>query len=94
MSELRKEVCKMKKQRKSRNKDKRVCEQNQNITKQFAVSYAILAYNHLHPKADATELACNMIEIMRAIKPRFAVKEADIILQGKENKGKHSNEQE
>ena len=82
----------MKKQRKNTSKDKRVCEQNQNITKQYAVSYAMLAYNHLHPKADATEFACNMIEIMRAMKPRFAVKEADKILQGQEYKGKHSNE--
>jgi hypothetical protein len=92
MSELRKEVCKMRKKKINAKQDKRVCEQNQNITKQYAVSYAILAYNHLHPKADATEFACNMIEIMRAMKPRFAVKEADKILQGKEYNGKHSNE--
>lgn len=74
------------------NQDKRTLEQNQNITKQYAVSYAILVYNHLHPKADATKFACNMIEIMRAMKPRLAVKEADKVLLGKEYKGKHSNE--
>ncbi len=66
------------------NQDKRTLEQNQNITKQYAVSYAILVYNHLHPKADMTEFGCNMIELMRAIKPRFAVKEADKVLMGKE----------
>ena len=74
------------------NQDKRTLEQNQNITKQYAVSYAILVYNHLHPKSDAKKFACNMIEIMRAMKPRFAVKEADKVLLGKEYKGKHSNE--
>jgi hypothetical protein len=80
MSELRKEVCKMKKQRKNINKDKRVCEQNQNITKQYAVSYAMLAYNYLHPDEDASELGWQMIELMRAIRPKFAVKEADKLL--------------
>ena len=79
MSE-RKEVCEMKKQRKNTSKDKRVCEQNQNITKQYAVSYAMLAYNYLHPDEDASELGWQMIELMRAIRPKFAVKEADKLL--------------
>ena len=68
------------------NQDKRTLEQNQNITKQYAVSYAILVYNNLHPKADITEFGYKMIEIMRAIKPKFAVKEADKLLRIYENK--------
>lgn len=67
-------------------KDKRVCEQNQNITKQYAVSYAMLTYNHLHPDEDASDFGWYMIELMRAIKPKFAVKEADKLLQAEGDK--------
>lgn len=54
----------MKKQRKNINKDKRVCEQNQNITKQYAVSYAMLAYNYLHP--DENGLYCRISTVVDA----------------------------
>ena len=41
---------------------------------------AMLAYNYLHPNEDASELGWQMIELMRAIRPKFAVKEADKLL--------------
>ena len=73
-------------------KDKRVCEQNQNITKQYAVSYAMLTYNHLHPDEDASDFGWYMIELMRAIRPKFAVKEADKLLKVNNNDNhKHKN---
>lgn len=68
--------------------DKRKLEQNQNITKQYAVSYAMLVYNHLHPDKDVTDFAYQMIELMRAIRPRFAVKEADKLLEDNSEKGR------
>lgn len=68
------------------NQDKRKLEQNQNITKQYAVSYAMLTYNHIHPNKDVSDFACKMIELMRAIKPKFAVKEADKLLKIYEKK--------
>ena len=67
--------------------DKRKLEQNQNITKQYAVSYAMLVYNHLHPNEDASDFVYQMIELMRAIRPRFAVKEAVKLLS--QNNKKH-----
>lgn len=66
---------------KNKNLDKRQTEQNQNITKLYATSFAMLVYNQLHPDEDASEFGLKMIEIMRTLKPRQAVKEADILLQ-------------
>lgn len=59
-------------------------EQNQNITKQYAVSYAMLTYNHIHPKEDITKYANHMIKLMRVIKPRLAVKKANKLLNNNE----------
>ena len=73
--------------------DKRKLEQNQNITKQYAISYAMIAYNNLHPKEDVSDFGFQMIELMRAIRPRFAVNEADRILRKTNiNNKKHKNE--
>lgn len=65
-------------------KNQKVPEQNQNITKQYAVSYAMLTYNHIHPKEDTTKYANHMIKLMRVIKPRVAVKEANKLLNNNE----------
>lgn len=66
--------------------DKRKLEQNQNITKQYAVSYAIITYDYLHPNDDVVDFAYQMIELMRTINPRSAVKEADKILTARNKK--------
>ncbi|MFR5683375.1 MAG: hypothetical protein ACLVAK_09865 [Clostridia bacterium] len=65
-------------------KNQKVPEQNQNITKQYAVSYAMLTYNHIHPKEDITKYANHMIKLMRVIKPRLAVKKANKLLNNNE----------
>lgn len=61
-------------------------EQNQNITKQYAVSYAIITFNKMYPKSNVIHFAYKMINMMRNIKPRKAVKIADEILNKKEEK--------
>lgn len=73
----------MRKKKRKKSIDKRLLENKQNITKEYAVSYALLTYNHLHPNCDEVKFACAMIELMRAIKPRFAVKEANKLLDEK-----------
>lgn len=69
--------------KKDKKVDFRTLEPNQNITKLYAVSYATLTYNHIQPKGDVEEFGYEMIELMRAIKPKFAVKEANKLLQSK-----------
>lgn len=63
--------------------DKRMLEQNQNVTKQYAVSYAILATHSLinsKKKITCEKIGTEMIAMMRAVKPKEAVKKADQIL--------------
>lgn len=64
----------------------KVLEKNQNITKQYAVSYAIITFHKMYPKSNVIRFACKMISVMRNIKPRKSVKLADEILNKKEEK--------
>lgn len=63
-------------------------EQKQNITKEYAVAYCILAYNSLTtriPKKDRNpeKIANEMIECMRKYKPKQALNFANKILNSK-----------
>ena len=65
---------------KNKNIDKRKLEQNQNITKLYATSYAMLVYNRMHPEEDISEYGMELIEVMRRINPKEAVKKADALM--------------
>ena len=71
-------------------KNQKVPEQNQNITKQYAVSYAIIAFNKIYPKLSASNLAYKMISTMRSIEPKIAIKQAEDILN--KNRKNYDNE--
>ena len=63
-------------------------EQKENITKEYAVAYCILAYNSLTTRVakkdrNAKKMAHEMIEYMRKYKPKQALKLANKILNTK-----------
>lgn len=63
-------------------------EQKQNITKEYAVAYCILAYNSLTTRVakkdrNTEKMAHEMIECMRKYKPKQALKLANKILNTK-----------
>lgn len=67
-------------------------EQKQNITKEYAVAYCILAYNSLTTRVSKKErnpekMANKMIECMRKYPPKQALKLANKILNTKNKKG-------
>lgn len=60
-------------------------EQNQNITKGYAVAYCVLAYNSLVTRVQKKErtperIGHEMVECMRKYKPKQAVNKANKIL--------------
>lgn len=60
-------------------------EQKQNITKEYAVAYCILAYNSLTTRVSKKErtpekIAQEMIECMRKYKPKQAISLANKVL--------------
>ena len=66
-------------------------EQKQNITKEYAVAYCILAYNSLTTRVAKKErnpekIANKMIECMRKYPPKQALKLANKILNTKNKK--------
>lgn len=58
-------------------------EQNQNITKQYAVAYAVLALKEVKPKAPTafySDVGKEMVKLMRIYKGKEAIKKANKIL--------------
>lgn len=66
--------------KKNKKPDNRQLEPNHNVTKQFALSCAMLAYDELHHNDDIVQFAYKMINYMRTTKPKNAVKRADELL--------------
>lgn len=74
----------MSKKNKKIKTDKRQLEPNHSVTKQFALSCAMLAYDELHHEDDVVKFAYKMINYMRTVKPKNAVMRADELLQNKD----------
>ena len=71
--------------------DKRQLEPNQSISKQYAVSYALLTYKKIYKNADLVSFGVEMVNQMRTIKPKLAVQKADGLLQSCINSDENEN---